>query len=666
MEPVVSIHRAKERIEKFENEDQISLCSESTSSVSPIKSLFRDSVQASKSSSFANSLPKLFNGSQLDFYSLLTVYSNISGLNILIPESMIRDGKTQLNHMLWTKKNGQVCSKPCLDSEFFALSQNKIDENIPIFCCKVFQKETEFIYSAETAEKIWRFSHNEATMMQNFICPHSNPASITRVLWKFGRKNKYFSIISRLKQSLVKRSKKRNTQTLSQSPDKSNSFYLSNFRYTDMMLKTTKSLNNPYRIKAVQKPIKKSSLSFSTKITGNLMGTRSETFIQSEKSVKTYFVNTNTSEDFFVIENKPKIQEIDDMVDQIVSFLNHYFCKEEKLKGLILDFIQSKDRKWVFLSCKEYTTSNSSPIEYCNPRIRQSKTVTPSRIRSYSENSQEIMKEDSNESIDRPLESMRCITPSIEVNLPFKIKCNPKQNRTMMIASDKDLLERCTKVNQKIDYLVNLKPVKQLKSVDFKEESIKAYQMRYNLNAYATFDQTAKASNYHESLQTLCPVFNQKSGRNPKNALVVNKVNDHAKRHLAETSDSLDEMKIQCDLMKVKKKELIQRYGGDEFWNKFIISLYKKLIGNSSLSKYFMCTSMNMIIQGMFKVFNGNTTLEFRRSVRSVHQNLKIPEKDFDCYANTFYSTLKEFEIEEEDRQIIMTQIRSMKCLICK
>lgn len=126
---------------------------------------------------------------------------------------------------------------------------------------------------------------------------------------------------------------------------------------------------------------------------------------------------------------------------------------------------------------------------------------------------------------------------------------------------------------------------------------------------------------------------------------------------------------MNVQLAKIKKQNLVEKYGGHDFWNKFILSLFNKILKNDHLSAMFKNSRLEnfeMIVSGMFKIFDGNVSLEFRRKVRTVHQNLGITNIHFNNYSNAFEATLHEFNVEEDEKCVIMSQIRSMKGLICK
>ncbi|CAG9334565.1 unnamed protein product [Blepharisma stoltei] len=596
--------------------------------------------------------------SHLDIYSLFLLYSNLGKFYINIPTSMIKDNKSGINNIIQTKKNGRIYARNCHEKDFFSINQNNTQEKNPLFCIKSPLKDIQLFYSIEAAENAWKKARNEPILVQKFINGYSIVPSITRVLWRDGNENKYFCIASKsIQNTRLVESKPKISQASSNNIGKTNHF--SKFRYSHMIPKTKKSHNTQFCI--AQKNRKKDIRSSSAIMNENkwscekIAENRSKSLSPCKMPI-TYIVSTKSQEEYIVTENKSEIPEIDDMINQIVTFLNNHFCKDEKLKYLVADFIYNKNGKWVFLDCKEYSTQSSSPIDSLNSESEPKILSPPRNKRSLSEGIQNII----------PLESIRCKTPTT-ATLPFKMKKNFNLNRTIEASSEQDLFERCNKLSQKIDYLTSLKPARHLNKVNFKEESIKAYQMRFNQNTCTYLDKIQKDMNRNDEFLISCPIFKQKPNiENAKNTLLFHKVNDHAQRHLLETNNNLDEMKVQCELIKVKRKDLIHHYGGDEFWNQFIMSLYKKVIENESLCKYFSTSSLNMIIRGMLKVFNGNATLEFRRTVRSAHQNLKICEKEFDSYSNIFESTLKEFHIEEDDRQMIMSQIKSMKCLICK
>jgi len=124
---------------------------------------------------------------------------------------------------------------------------------------------------------------------------------------------------------------------------------------------------------------------------------------------------------------------------------------------------------------------------------------------------------------------------------------------------------------------------------------------------------------------------------------------------------------MNAELLKVRQQNLIRKYGGEEFWTRFIDSLYKKIMSTDCpLKKYFLNSSLSMITNGMHKVFNGCASLQFRRKIKAAHQNMGIQESEFLTYSNLFEETLNEFNIEDCDKEMIVSQIRMMKTLVCQ
>lgn len=185
--------------------------------------------------------------------------------------------------------------------------------------------------------------------------------------------------------------------------------------------------------------------------------------------------------------------------------------------------------------------------------------------------------------------------------------------------------------------------------MNFKEQSIKAYQNRFRAGS-ANPDQV-------RSYVLL----------NPKQPKMIHDKNDeYINRCFKDIIGKIDEMNMNTELLKVKKQNLVGKYGGEEFWNDFVGSLYVKLMKNENLSKFFKLSDLKMITVGMFKLFNGCATLDFRRKIKLAHEYMGICDKDFVAYSNYFEETLNNFEIDTEDKKSIMSQIKSMKYLICR
>lgn len=84
------------------------------------------------------------------------------------------------------------------------------------------------------------------------------------------------------------------------------------------------------------------------------------------------------------------------------------------------------------------------------------------------------------------------------------------------------------------------------------------------------------------------------------------------------------------------------------------------------MNKFFKNSNLKMLYSGLMNLFNGNISLEYRRKVRAAHANLKISEKEFFELSDLVEMTMKEFDMSNEDTEIIISNIRSMKHLIIK
>ncbi|CAG9334689.1 unnamed protein product [Blepharisma stoltei] len=241
---------------------------------------------------------------------------------------------------------------------------------------------------------------------------------------------------------------------------------------------------------------------------------------------------------------------------------------------------------------------------------------------------------------------------------PFKLKLSPRQQaHSPTCLSEKDLFERWNKVNQKLEQIISLKPSPSMKSSNIKEQSIKAYQSWYNIRGNPTLNSSESEPDSEVPPAQSPPVS---TIWNDKTAL-------HVKKCFADIAGKIDEMNMNTELLKVKTQNLVRKYGGDEFWKEFIESLYQKIMSpDYGLDKYFSSSNLEMITWGMFQVFNGCATMQFRRRIKAAHINMGITEKEFNTYCDLFESTLVEFGVEERDKVAIMSQIRSMKCLICR
>ncbi|CAG9319272.1 unnamed protein product [Blepharisma stoltei] len=597
-------------------------------------------------------LPKLTNGKKINIFTLFALFSNSRELNINLPTTLIKSEDLPIPCLLWAKSNGILCSRFCKDNEFFIFSHKNKNCEGHTYLYKRFDKESIILNSKEAAESLWNSSTDSSAMIQTYIESPSNPKSILRVLWRSGMKSKYFTIINRIHViNNLCETQRKVSATPSLYQRKKSLSILGDFKYTDMILKTSRSINNPYKVSRFSRTMRREKTRSDKMITAK---NKDEKHIEVRdfqlQDQNNMIVDPKKTDNILVLEDSIKGAELDPIVDQIVAFLNSNVYKEEEINGIVLDFVLCKMQKWVLLDCKEISVGRcKTPFE--NGKKVELKPLSKRRTSSYGE----VLILESQRSTPKPDIKINK-TPSTHSSLgcPFTIKSTPKLIPTS--ASEKDLFDRWNQVNERLGKIVSLKPsyVK-----DAKEQSIKAYQTRYNARHGTVIEPTTPSLETDSSPLT--------SNTQPTSNPLWDNENQHIHRCFADIIGRIDEMNMNTELLKVKHQNLVGKYGGDDFWNKFIRSLYKKIMSDeSSLHKYFVGSHLDMIIGGMFKVFNGCATLEFRRKIKAAHEFMGISDKDFNLYSDFFESTLNEFEIEEEDKRVIMTQIRSMRCLICR
>ncbi|CAG9319275.1 unnamed protein product [Blepharisma stoltei] len=656
-------HRAMERdeIQNF-REDVISLINESAE-----KGLFNctknkeDYIQNIYTKKLNTLLP-LARNQKLDLFGLLAKHLDSIRVIVNIPTTLLRIENISVPFLIQTLKNGAVVSRPCLDNDFFKLNQRKSDENGPIVCYKAKNKETLILNAVESAQAIWK-STKAPAMLQYYIQSYSNPASITRVLWKIGCKLKFYTIINRSKvknktkaestnstpKRMVRRMNRASSITPSMTPSK-------------MLSKLTQSI---VRKNPAEFPDLNDIHEEKTEILGNdsslNLGEENEKSSPDLSLSKEFIVNSKIPDSCFGVENKGRIPEIEAMVSEVISFLNTKVFRDDGIKGIVLDFIQDKNKNWVLIDCKEYSLIYKLTLDANIIEERKSTPSISTRSRSC-----DLKKSSTKIEIDKKdLDTSFIIYKEHREKtneLPFKIRAKPKEYLKPEV-QEKDLMERISKVNARIDRIVSHKPSVSLSSMDLKEQSIQAYKIRYNSRSLL--------SPIPSNNPFLCP---PKTNQKIENASFIrdslNSDKNHLciRKHYKSVIDTLDEAKFNTKLSKVNKN-LLEKYGGEQFWNQFILSLYNKILANEALTKYFKQTKLDtfaMIMNGMLMIFNGMVNLEFRRAIRSSHQKMGITDREFEYYADIFEGTLIEFQVEDVDRQLIMSQIKSMKCLITK
>ncbi|CAG9320434.1 unnamed protein product [Blepharisma stoltei] len=608
-----------------------------------------DYIQNLRTQKLNSILPKNQLHDKIDIYEEFIKHPDLN-LNINIPSTLIRLSQSPVPFLIQTLKNGKIVSRACPEAEFFNLSK---EEN-NMFCYKVKNKETVVLLSSELAKSIWD-SSKEPASIQQFIESRTNPPSITRVIWKEGSKNKYFSIINKKKVQKTQKSDKKIPKNKKGLIKPRAISEISHFEYSKSMLTTSKSVNNPFKLKLNLKfPKLDLNQSHSNPNQSEISGIKQngiwndfEKILESDRA-KNFLVNSKNPDKCTSIEAKGNFNDIDKMVSQIVGFLNENVFKEIKISAIVLDFIQDKSKKWILLKCRECTFDRHFELNFHRERSQRKlkRRLSNSSIKRYDSFQEEmVVRQESVEIHTTPLDLEE--SKQDEIQVLYKKKPKPIQ---LDEVSERDLFERYAKVSEKVDKIasqkINFTPIPP------KEPST---PQCFSMNPLIS------KSKY--------PFPKRNASDSQNKSKFQESVYHYTQQHMNEVVYSFDEIKISGQLSKIPKENLIKKYGGDEFWKEFILSLYNKVLASDILNKYFKNSKLEnftMIVNGMFTIFNSQVSPEFRRKVRTSHQNMGLIEKEFDCYANIFEHTLTEFEVEENDKHIIMSQIKSMKYLICK
>ncbi|CAG9334688.1 unnamed protein product [Blepharisma stoltei] len=600
-----------------------------------------------------NSLPKLPDGQRLGIYSLFAVYANSSDINVNIPITLIRVDNAGSLYLLKTDENGTIVSRACSDNDFFYPNGNMKKAKSEIYFYKTLYRESHVLNSRESAELFWKQSKDWPAMIQCCVQCKSKPTSVTRAVWRAGVKTRYCTIINR--QQVSDSKAKKSSPNLYQK--KKSLSILGDFKYTNMILKTSRSVNNPFKVNLTGRASVNEKPKFERTMT---MKNKDNRNADTKEHHHGLIVNTRAAESILVVDDPIKAGGLDPIVAEIIDFLNINIYKNQELKGIVLDFVHDKDNRWVLLDCKEISTHNRSPSITSTKKFQSISQTSRSRLGSEPETVSTSSRKSSESSPLKYRSSQLTINASEEKQAcPFVIR-SPRPPPSPVSNSAQGLVDRWNRVNQKLELILNLKPSNEIKNANIEEQSIKAYSTRYILkNSVA---ETGEQSTESERSAPSPPHMSHPTS----NALWTDENNDHINRCFTDAIGRIEEMNMNTELLKVKSQNLVLKYGGDTFWNSFIQSLYKKVMFESTLKRYFTRSNIDMIMNGMNKVFNGCATLQFRRKIKAAHQNMGIPERDFSIYSALFEDTLNEFNIEERDKSMIMSQIKSMKCLICQ
>jgi len=161
-------------------------------------------------------------------------------------------------------------------------------------------------------------------------------------------KTKYYTIINRQQQTEPKTPRKCTMPSMYHSRKSQ-----IDFKYTNMILKTSRSMNNPYKVNLTSRK----SLNEKAKIdrAATLKSREKPAPDPQEPSEKPneLIVNTRAPESLIVVEDPIKENDLEPLVNELIDFLNINIYRDQKLIGIVLDFIRDQDENWFLLDCKE-------------------------------------------------------------------------------------------------------------------------------------------------------------------------------------------------------------------------------------------------------------------------------------------------------------------------
>ncbi|CAG9317969.1 unnamed protein product [Blepharisma stoltei] len=631
-------------------EDVISLIKASSQ-----KGLFKgvynqsDFIQNLRPQKLNSILPKISQQRKLNLYELFVKHADVASIKVNIPTTLLRTGETSMTFLVHTLKNGNVISRPCQQSEFFKIKADNSGAKTPLYCFKKINKKAIPLYSKESAENMWNLTKDPA-ILQLYI----RRTAKMRVKWNSDTKLEYIpitkssQIIDQITEEPIASPSKPFKKRLQTITD------ISELKYTKAMLQKSKTLSKA-RLKSVTKPLlpqiersnKPRSRSQIVRRSPSYKEKEETSFDQSLTSDGTLNtpVRKLTSSDAKIDdeEKNQKIMEIESMVSQTVNFFNTAVFRGHELKEMTFDFILDKSKNWVLIKCREYSLNcqiNLSYINTPNDKHRRRRSQSNSAIKALKESTPILSKKNSMPKMKTKLnESDEDVETSV-ISMP----------RHRLILSneinEKDVFEKYTKASENIDHIIKRQATKlgehKPPAASFSNPLISKFQCPFKNHDHVEHVKVHKNKNWNEKICTL------------------------TQSHLNDAINSLDELKVNS---LHTQQSLVQKYGGNDFWNQFILSLYNKILSNEILHKYFISMKLEnfkMIVNGMFIIFNGEVSPEFRRRVRMAHHRLGLAEAEFNCYADIFKSTLNEQQVEESDKKTIMSQVKSMKCLICR
>lgn len=127
----------------------------------------------------------------------------------------------------------------------------------------------------------------------------------------------------------------------------------SDFKYTNHLLTTSQSVNNTDKLGATDEPMRNSSYPNLSKVMAESPKERKTRSVTKKETIsfftksdpdQEFLVNSKKPESCYSVQTKGKYPEVELMVAQVIQFLNAKIFKSDELKGIVLDFIQNKEK----------------------------------------------------------------------------------------------------------------------------------------------------------------------------------------------------------------------------------------------------------------------------------------------------------------------------------
>jgi truncated hemoglobin YjbI len=111
-----------------------------------------------------------------------------------------------------------------------------------------------------------------------------------------------------------------------------------------------------------------------------------------------------------------------------------------------------------------------------------------------------------------------------------------------------------------------------------------------------------------------------------------------------------------------------QKYGGADFWSKFLNGFYTKITSSEQLSKHFVDKDIDYIKSMLIGLLEVTLVTEGHYpedSLKEGHKNMGISMEDFEAWISIYTSALTDSGVNDEDTNIIISLIQSYRhCIV--